>query len=83
MFQRWTDLREDVESLLYDLGDGEPDSYLVTRLKELAGKVHRICGTEPETDVALAQQCYDAEMNSRKPDRSLCEVHAELEAATR
>lgn len=67
LFQRWTDLREDVDSLLFDFS-GEPTQELITRLKLLDGRIHRICGTEPDFDELLRESCYDAEVRSRHAD---------------
>jgi hypothetical protein len=65
LFQRWTDLREEVESLLFDLA-AEPDGPLIARLKEISAKVHRICAAEPGCDTALLNECQQAEERSRR-----------------
>ena len=47
-FRRWSDLREDTEALSFDLpSEGDPSDDLVSRLKSLDGKLHRICSDEP------------------------------------
>jgi hypothetical protein len=40
-FRRWTDLREEVDNLEYDLGIGEPSNEIVERLRELDAKKQR------------------------------------------
>jgi len=65
LFQRWTDLREEVDSLLFEL-KGEPDATLESRLKEVSAKVHRISATEPGCDVELLKECQLTEERSRR-----------------
>jgi hypothetical protein len=64
LLRRWTDLREDVDALQFDL-DGEPTPDLRERLKQLDAKVHRICGGEPQFNEALLNKCFDDEEKSR------------------
>jgi hypothetical protein len=66
LLRRWSDLREDADSLLFDLTDDEPPPHLIARLKSLDAKVHRICGGEPLSDKALLEQCYREENRSRQ-----------------
>jgi len=73
LFQKWTDLREDVDALLFDLS-GEPSDELKDRLKALEAKVHRICGSEPGCKKHLLQQCC----NEEKRSRGLKDTTAEL-----
>jgi hypothetical protein len=74
LFRRWTDLREDVDALLFDLGDSDPTGDLVSRLKEFEAKMHRTCGAElVGPDKKLLRECYDEEMRSRtKPEEATC-----------
>jgi hypothetical protein len=65
LFQRWSDLREDVDSLLFELDGDNPSVALVSRLRELEGKVHRICGTEPACRKELLAECFREEEQSR------------------
>lgn len=67
LFQRWTDLREDVDALEFDLGDKEPDDHLIRRLRDLDAKVHRICGAEPLGYRTLLNECQAIEERSRRP----------------
>jgi hypothetical protein len=67
LFQRWTDLREDIDALRFTVGN-EPTDAQLARLKELEAKVHRICGTEPACNEALLEKCHEAEKLSRTPD---------------
>jgi hypothetical protein len=73
LFRRWTDLREDVDAVLFDLKDN-PDQELIDRLKSLDAKMHRICGAEPmEPDKKLLRRCYDEEVISREgPKEAAC-----------
>lgn len=73
LLQRWTDFREDVDLLLYDL-DGDPEPPVVERLKQLDAKRHRICGTEPAPIKAKLRECYNDECASRMPAGSACAV---------
>jgi len=65
LFERWTDLREDVDKLLFEIEE-VPTTQLVDRLKELEGKFHRICGTEPGYKKPLLDECYREEETSRR-----------------
>lgn len=71
LFRRWSDVREDVDGLLYDL-DEEPSSYLVERLKNLEAKVHRICGIEPSCKKKLLEMCQKDEHRSRCGESPAC-----------
>jgi len=64
-FRQWTDLREELESLLYEC-QGEPDSPHIMQLQKLEGKMHRICGQEPSPNDNLIRICFEAEKKSRK-----------------
>lgn len=57
LHQRWTDLREDVDALLFELDSREPDAHLLARLRELDMKVHRIGGSEPLANRTLLERC--------------------------
>jgi hypothetical protein len=70
LFQRWTDLREDVDALLFDL-KGDPSAPIVERLKQLDAKVHRICGTEPAPKKSMLVRCQHDEERSR-PNGAAC-----------
>ena len=67
LFRRWTDLREEVDALLYHT-NGEPSAFVISRLKELDGKLHRICGMEPACKTKLLDECHRAEERSRGVD---------------
>jgi hypothetical protein len=69
LFRRWTDLREDVDTILFDYGE-EVTPEFVGRLKQLEGKAHRICGSEPECESNLYDQCFREELRSRQPRES-------------
>jgi hypothetical protein len=71
LFQRWTDLREDADTLRSMVGSEPTDEQLV-RLRELQAKVHRICGAEPGYDEALLEKFEDDEKQSRKRDTVAC-----------
>ena len=64
-FRRWTDLREEVDCLEYDMRDSDPSADLVQRLRQLDAKNQRICGSETLADTALLDQCQAAEERSR------------------
>jgi hypothetical protein len=64
LLRQWTDLREDIELLLYDCA-GDPGAQILCDLKKLEAKMHRICGQEPAPDDTLLKTCYDAEERSR------------------
>ena len=67
LYRRWTDLREDIDDLLFDLDDSEPTRQdLVERLRRLEAKVHRICGSEPRCKQSLFLECYTDEKQSRQ-----------------
>lgn len=70
LFRRWTDLREEIDALLFEL-NGAPDEMLIGRLKQQDAKVHRICGLEPHPNEALLRKCYRDEDRSRRG--SACE----------
>jgi hypothetical protein len=59
-------MREDVDSLLFDL-DGDPTPAQVARLKELDGKLHRICGSEPNCRKSVIDRHYAEEKKGRQP----------------
>lgn len=65
LFRRWTDLREDVDRLEFDLGSGEPSELLSAQLAEMDAKLHRICGAEPLANAKLWRACQRAEQKSR------------------
>ena len=71
ILQRWTDLREDIDALLFDLHD-EPTAELVQRLKELEAKLNRINGSEPKGNRALVEHYYSMEKHSRTFDTAPC-----------
>jgi hypothetical protein len=66
LFRQWTDLRDDIDELLFDIYR-EPTPELIDRLRQLNGKVHRICGSEPGCDRRLLDQCFRDEVRSRAP----------------
>ena len=72
LFRRWTDLREDVESLRLLESVDMPEPHSVDRLRELTAKVHRICATEPAAKEDLLKKCHDAEKRSRKTEAEIC-----------
>jgi hypothetical protein len=69
LFRRWSDLREEVDSLEYGVAD-KPSGALVDRLKQVSAKVHRICAIEPAADEKFLCECLKAEEASR---RAACE----------
>jgi hypothetical protein len=66
LFRRWTDLREDVDALGFELSE-EPSADLIGRLRVMESKIHRICATEPGCKEKLLNACYVAEERSRHP----------------
>ena len=66
LLRQWTDLREDVECLLFEC-ESEPAEHHVCELKKLDAKMHRICGEEPSPNNAVIQTCFNAETKSRQP----------------
>jgi hypothetical protein len=65
-FRRWTDIREDVDSLEFEITDGsEPTKEAIARLRELEAKAHRICGSETLANQKLLDACQVAEEHSR------------------
>lgn len=75
LLRRWSDVREDVESLPFDLVD-EPTPDLIGRLKALDAKVHRICAIEPGCDEELHKKCYQDEKRSRQSPSTNCAAPA-------
>ena len=65
LFRRWSDLREDIDGLLFDV-DGDPGIVQSERLKQLDAKVHRICGSEPHFQKKLLEECLAEEEQSRR-----------------
>lgn len=65
LFRRWTDLREDIDRLEFELGDGSPTPPLAEQLQTLESKLHRICGAEALANQRLWRQCQRAEQSSR------------------
>lgn len=73
-FRRWSDLREEVDALEFEIAD-KPTATQTARLKNLDAKANRICGLEPKADEKLLNECYESEVRSRQPDTlSLPEV---------
>lgn len=75
LFQRWTDLREDVDGLLFDL-QGEPTSENWERLRQFDAKVHRINASEPGCNQKLLNECYASEERSRHPGKARRQLSA-------
>ncbi|MCA9265745.1 MAG: hypothetical protein KDA60_17910 [Planctomycetales bacterium] len=67
LFRRWTDLREEIDALYFDL-DGEPTPELIARLRAIDGKHHRICSAEPAFNDERLVKYYQAEKKSRPDD---------------
>ena len=69
LFRRWSDLREDIDSLRFEESsispDGSPSPEIAERLKSLAAKVHRIGALEPPAHPGLLTKCYRDEERSR------------------
>jgi hypothetical protein len=65
LFRRWTDLREEVDTLEFELGDGQPSADLTRWLQDLDAKLHRIVGSEVLANPRLLSQCEYAERRSR------------------
>jgi hypothetical protein len=63
--RQWSDLREDVDALQFDL-DSTVSDELLERLKKLDAKVHRICGSEPKPNDRLIKRHYNDEVLSRE-----------------
>lgn len=63
--RRWTEVREEVDDLLYRLGDRDPSEDDIKQLRRLDAKKHRISGDEPLADRDLLDACQDAEERSR------------------
>ena len=70
LFRRWTDLREDIDSLKLET-TADPSKYGIQRLRELSAKVHRICATEPAPNETLLNKCHALEKRSRKTESEL------------
>lgn len=70
LFQKWSDLREEIDSLLFEV-NGEPTGKNFERLRQLDAKVHRICAAEPGGIKSLIDTCYAEEVRSRQPDKSM------------
>jgi hypothetical protein len=66
LFRQWTDIREDLEALLFDC-DGDPSPHNLCELKKLDAKAHRICGQEPSPNDKVIRLCFDAEQKSCQP----------------
>lgn len=71
LFQRWSDMREDVDSILFDV-NSDPTATHIRRLKELDAKFHRICGSEPKCRPKVVKHHYAMETKSRQPSQSVC-----------
>jgi hypothetical protein len=81
LLRQWSDLREDIEALEMDIGESNDpvDAHLLSRLKTLDGKVHRICGGEIELIESLRDKCYADAVRSRHPEPAAsCGAPAEL-----
>jgi hypothetical protein len=63
LYHQWTDLREEVDCLAFDLGKDEPSRMVVSILQRLEGRRHRICGTETFRDDVLWK---DAQARERR-----------------
>lgn len=64
MLRRWSDLREDIDALGFDV-NGEPSKPLIERLRNLDAKIHRVCGLEPKVDKGFLRKCFLEEEQSR------------------
>ena len=73
LFRRWCDMREEIDALLFDIGDETVADDVAEKLRQLECKATRIDALEPAPDEPFLNECYKAEMNSRKEDRSNCE----------
>jgi len=62
---QWTELRKDIDALLYDLAPGDPSPELVLELKRIDAKVHLICGAEPPANEKVLMECHKEEEKSR------------------
>jgi len=65
LYQRWSDLRADVDALIFDIR-GDPTQGQVARLKDLDTKYHRLCSVEPKIADALIERHYGKEKQSRR-----------------
>lgn len=69
LFGRWTEFRDEVEDLEFNLGDADRiDARLLEDLRRANSKLHRLCGAETQADQAQLRACYEAEVKSRAPD---------------
>lgn len=59
LFRRWTDLREEIDVLLFEVKD-TPNTQQLSRLTQLEAKYHRICGAEPPCKEKLLKKCQQA-----------------------
>jgi hypothetical protein len=66
LFQRWTDLREEADDLLYRVHDA-PTANDIERLRELQARCTRICGTEPHCKDDKLRELQELEEKSRLP----------------
>ena len=83
LFRRWCDLREEVDSLLFEV-TGDPTDGRVERLKQLDGKVHRNCSAEPGLDEKtekILMECHAAEKRSRRKADPECAPSQAAQAA--
>lgn len=65
LHQRWSDLREDVDSMVFAV-KGDPTQAQIAHLKDLDAKYHRICASEPKCRDALIKHYYAEEKQSRQ-----------------
>lgn len=63
MFRRWSDFREEIDSLRFVLKITDDAT---ARLSSLDAKSHRLCALEPTADETLLSICFDKEQRSRQ-----------------
>ena len=64
LFRRWTDLREEIDTLGIGTGGQVADEF-VNHLQRLEAKLHHICGSEPHFRSKTLKQCESEERRSR------------------
>lgn len=68
LFRRWSDLREDIDSLLVlveRLTASRISEEVLNRIQDFTAKKNRINGMEDAPDEALLEKCYEEENRTR------------------
>jgi hypothetical protein len=70
LLSQWTDVRSDVEALLFEFS-GKPSEHHVRELGKIDAKLHRLCGQEPSPYQYHLNECYKREISSRTPANAI------------